>query len=90
MLDDFSLSVKAGQTVALVGPSGSGKSTVLQLLMRFYDQSEGQVMYNHGIKNFQHYEVDGITSYICRPTPVHVDTSDFSRAALMYWGCLPM
>ena len=43
MIDDFSLKVKAGQTVALVGPSGSGKSTILQLLLRFYDFSQGQV-----------------------------------------------
>ncbi len=36
-LNDFTLSVKPGETVALVGPSGAGKSTVFQLLLRFYD-----------------------------------------------------
>jgi ATP-binding cassette subfamily B protein len=43
-LRDLSLHVKAGETVALVGPSGAGKSTVIQLLERFYDPTEGQVM----------------------------------------------
>ncbi|NKB22453.1 MAG: ATP-binding cassette domain-containing protein [Alphaproteobacteria bacterium] len=42
-LSNFSLDVKAGETVALVGPSGAGKSTVFQLLLRFYDPSEGAV-----------------------------------------------
>ncbi len=42
-LNDFSLSVRAGETVALVGPSGSGKSTVFQLLLRFYDPEHGSV-----------------------------------------------
>jgi ATP-binding cassette subfamily B protein len=36
-LSQFTLDVKAGETVALVGPSGAGKSTVFQLLLRFYD-----------------------------------------------------
>jgi len=42
-LADFSLSVRPGETVALVGPSGAGKSTVFQLLLRFYDAQQGQV-----------------------------------------------
>ncbi len=42
-LDDFSLSVNPGETVALVGPSGAGKSTVFQLLLRFYDPQQGGI-----------------------------------------------
>ena len=42
-LDGFSFSVSPGETVALVGPSGAGKSTVFQLLMRFYDPTDGFV-----------------------------------------------
>lgn len=42
-LQDFSLLVNAGETVALVGPSGAGKSTVFQLLLRFYDIGGGSL-----------------------------------------------
>jgi len=42
-LDDFTLDVAAGETVALVGPSGAGKSTVFQLLMRFYAPDTGSI-----------------------------------------------
>jgi ATP-binding cassette subfamily B protein len=43
VLDDFSLHIPAGQTVALVGVAGSGKSTVLKLLARFHDPHSGTV-----------------------------------------------
>lgn len=42
-LDDFSLTVEPGETVALVGPSGAGKSTVFQLLLRFHDPDAGHI-----------------------------------------------
>jgi ATP-binding cassette, subfamily B, bacterial len=44
VLRDVNLRIEPGQTVALCGPSGSGKSTVLNLLLRFYDPTEGQVL----------------------------------------------
>ncbi len=43
VLKDFSLEIKKGQTVALVGQSGSGKSTIANLLTRFYDVNEGTI-----------------------------------------------
>uniref|UniRef100_A0A8C5CJS7 ATP-binding cassette, sub-family B (MDR/TAP), member 4 n=1 Tax=Gadus morhua TaxID=8049 RepID=A0A8C5CJS7_GADMO len=43
VLNNLSLSVKTGQTIALVGSSGCGKSTTIQLLQRFYDPQEGSV-----------------------------------------------
>ncbi|KAL8214480.1 hypothetical protein R6Q57_003929 [Mikania cordata] len=44
ILNNFTLSVPAGKTIALVGSSGSGKSTVVSLIERFYDPTSGQVM----------------------------------------------
>ena len=43
-LDHITLHVQPGETVAFVGPSGAGRSTIIQLLQRFYDPNEGQVL----------------------------------------------
>ncbi|MEO0367165.1 MAG: ABC transporter transmembrane domain-containing protein [Pseudomonadota bacterium] len=43
-LDDVTLDIKDGQSLALVGPSGAGKSTVFELLQRFYDPQQGNVL----------------------------------------------
>ncbi|SEK76182.1 ATP-binding cassette, subfamily B [Pseudoxanthomonas sp. GM95] len=42
-LDDFTLTIEPGETVALVGPSGAGKSTVLSMLLRFHDVQAGAI-----------------------------------------------
>jgi len=42
-LDDVTLTVAPGETVALVGPSGAGKTSVIQLIQRFYDPEAGQI-----------------------------------------------
>jgi ATP-binding cassette subfamily B protein len=44
VLDNFSLSVKPGETIALVGDTGAGKSTIVNLACRFYEPTEGQII----------------------------------------------
>ncbi|MEU9746377.1 ABC transporter ATP-binding protein [Streptomyces niveus] len=43
LIDDLSLSVEPGQTVAIVGPTGAGKTTLVNLLMRFYEVTAGRI-----------------------------------------------
>ena len=47
LIEDFNLHVRPGQRVAIVGPTGCGKTTLINLLMRFYDTDQGQIMVNH-------------------------------------------
>lgn len=43
MLENFSLTIKGNESVALVGHSGSGKSTIASLLLRFYNKQSGSI-----------------------------------------------
>lgn len=52
-LEDISFKINKGETLALVGVNGAGKSTLVKLLLRFYDVSEGEIIYNgHNIKEY--------------------------------------
>ena len=44
LIDDFDLSVKPGMKIAIVGPTGCGKTTFINLLMRFYDPQDGEIL----------------------------------------------
>lgn len=46
VLEDFTLPVKQGETIALVGATGSGKSTIVNLLCRFYEPQKGRILFN--------------------------------------------
>ena len=46
LIEDFSLKVKAGETIAIVGPTGCGKTTLINILMRFYDVKSGEIIIN--------------------------------------------
>lgn len=53
-LTDISFSVKKGQTVGIIGGTGSGKSSLVNLIPRFYDVNEGQVMvFGHDVREYQ-------------------------------------
>ncbi len=57
-LDGFTLSIAAGETVALVGPNGAGKTTVLKLLCRFYDPDGGEILLNG--RNLRAYSLESL------------------------------
>ena len=54
IINDFSVDVKPGQKVAIVGPTGAGKTTIVKLLMRFYDINSGSIKIDgHDIRDFK-------------------------------------
>ncbi|MCQ2534566.1 MAG: ABC transporter ATP-binding protein/permease [Clostridia bacterium] len=59
IIHNFSASLKAGQKVAIVGPTGAGKTTMVNLLMRFYEVDEGDIL------------IDGISTKSMRREDVH-------------------
>ena len=53
IINDFSVDVKPGQKIAIVGPTGAGKTTMVKLLMRFYDVNSGQILLdNHDVRDY--------------------------------------
>lgn len=62
VLEDFSLNVKRGETIALVGPTGGGKSTIVNLLCRFYEPRKGRIKI--GGKDYTEYSLYAIQSRI--------------------------
>jgi len=75
-LENFSLSVASGETVALVGPSGAGKSTVFQLLLRFYDPQAGRVLLNGvDIRNADLAAVRGMLGIVPQHTVLFADNA---------------
>ncbi|MEK7259716.1 MAG: ATP-binding cassette domain-containing protein, partial [Pseudomonadota bacterium] len=61
-IDGLNLHIRAGSSVALVGPSGAGKSTLFDLLLRFYDPQQGQVLID-GLDN-RHVDLLALRSHI--------------------------
>ncbi|MBI4928505.1 MAG: ABC transporter ATP-binding protein [Anaerolineae bacterium] len=62
VLKDFSLRVKRGETIALVGPTGGGKSTIVNLVCRFYEPKEGEIRI--GGTDYTKYSLHAIQSRI--------------------------
>ncbi len=62
VLQDFSLKVKPGETIALVGPTGGGKTTIVNLLCRMYEPTKGKIKF--GGKDYTDFSLHGIQSRI--------------------------
>jgi subfamily B ATP-binding cassette protein MsbA len=75
VLKDFSLEVKKGQTVALVGQSGSGKSTIANLLTRFYDVNDGTISIDSvNIKDMNLQSLRGLMGLVTQDSILFNDT----------------
>jgi ATP-binding cassette subfamily B multidrug efflux pump len=69
IINDFSVTVKPGQKVAIVGPTGAGKTTIVKLLMRFYDVNEGEILIDgHNIKEFARNDLRSMFGMVLQDT----------------------
>lgn len=69
IIKDFSVDVKQGQKIAIVGPTGAGKTTMIKLLMRFYDVNEGAILVDgHDIKDFNRGELREMFGMVLQDT----------------------
>lgn len=69
IINDFSVDVKPGQKVAIVGPTGAGKTTMVKLLMRFYDVNSGAIKIDgHNIKDFNRTELRDLFGMVLQET----------------------
>jgi ATP-binding cassette subfamily B protein len=65
LIEDLSLAVAPGQTVAIVGPTGAGKTTLVNLLMRFYEVGSGQILLDGtDIATMNRDELRGLTGMV--------------------------
>jgi len=75
VLQDFSLTISKGKTIAVVGPSGAGKSTMVDLLPRFYDCSEGEILIDDiPIRNLVIEDLRGLMGIVSQETILFNDT----------------
>jgi subfamily B ATP-binding cassette protein MsbA len=75
VLQDFSLTISKGKTIAVVGPSGAGKSTMVDLLPRFYDCSEGEILIDGiPIRNLVIEDLRGLMGIVSQETILFNDT----------------
>lgn len=65
VLENISFDVKQGQTIAFIGSTGSGKSTLINLIPRFYDCSDGEILINGvNVKNYTQHELHEMIGYV--------------------------
>ena len=75
LIEDFNLSVKKGQKVAIVGPTGAGKSTIINLLMRYYDTDKGIISVDgYDIKDIQRESLRSNYGMVLQETWLRNDT----------------
>jgi len=75
VLNNFSLSVKAGETIAIVGPTGSGKTTIIDLLTKFYTPQSGSIFIDGiDIKKLNNHSLRSNIAFVDQGTRLFNDT----------------